>query len=551
MKKIKVFGVITAVLIVMYSVAGCAPAPAAQGSHYAQNSAPVMEAPEYAQTPAATMAPEYDSSIFDGSDYKAEEPAETYNTSAEEYGQSVENDFKSPEKDPFSTFSIDVDTASYSNIRRYVEDGMLPPKDAVRVEECINYFPYDYAEPKGADPVRLGVTISDCPWNEGRYLARVSLKAKELKPGKAPVSNLVFLLDVSGSMNDPNKLPLVKYAIKMLTENLSESDRISIVVYAGATGVVLEGCSGENKNEILRAIDRLSAGGSTAGAAGIELAYNIAGEYYLEGGNNRVILCTDGDFNVGVSSESGLESLIEEKSKSGVFLSVMGFGTGNIKDNKMETLADKGNGNYAYIDSESEARKVFEKELMSTLFTVAKDVKVQVEFNPKAVKEYRLIGYDNRMLNPEDFNDDKKDAGEMGAGHCVTAFYEIILLGSPDNSDNIDDLVFQHNNDTALTDPESKWMYVKLRYKQPDSGTSKEITEYAGEKNYTRNPDDDFRFASAVVEFALLLKDSEYSEGASFERLIGRALASRGKDKDGYRNEFIELAQQAAQLSRW
>ncbi len=543
-KNLKIFVVITAVLIVICSAAGC-------GAMAPSTNQEAQYAPASMEAPAATMAAEYDASAFDGSYHRESESIETYDTSAEEYGQFAENDFKTPDDDPFSTFSIDVDTASYSNIRRYIEDGMLPPEDAVRVEECINYFPYDYDEPKGSDPINAQVTISDCPWNEGRYLARVSLKAKELKPGKAPVSNLVFLLDVSGSMNSPDKLPLVKYAMEMLTENLSQSDRISIVVYAGASGVVLEGCSGENKDEILRAIGRLSAGGSTAGGEGIELAYRIAGEYFLEGGNNRVILCTDGDFNVGVSSTSGLEELIKEKSKSGVFLSVMGFGTGNIKDNKMETLADKGNGNYAYIDSESEAKKVFQKELASTLYTVAKDVKVQVEFNPKAVKEYRLVGYDNRMLNPEDFKDDKKDAGEMGAGHCVTAFYEIILVNSPENSSNIDDLVFQHDTDTKSDDPESKWMYVKLRYKHPDGDVSKEMAMYAGEKDYTKNPDGDFRFASAVAEFALLLKGSDYAQEASFESLIGRAIASRGEDKEGYRNEFIELAQRAKRLSKW
>jgi Ca-activated chloride channel family protein len=541
---IKIFVVITAALIVVYSVAGCCGAPS--NVHEASDNLAPYPAP------AASAVPEYEAPSLDGCQ-KGETiiPAETYDTSAEEYGQFVENDFRSPGDDPLSTFSIDVDTASYSNIRRYLEDGMLPPEDAVRVEECINYFPYDYAVPKGIDPINVGVTISDCPWNEGRYLARISLKAKELKPGKAPVSNLVFLLDVSGSMESPDKLPLVKYAMGKLTDNLSASDRISIVVYAGASGVVLEGCSGENKNDIIRAIDRLYAGGSTAGGAGIELAYRIAEEYYLEGGNNRVILCTDGDFNVGLSSTEELEDLIKEKSKSGVFLSVMGFGTGNIKDNKMETLADKGNGNYAYIDSESEARKVFEKELTSTLYTVAKDVKVQVEFNPDAVKEYRLIGYDNRMLNTEDFNDDKKDAGEMGAGHCVTAFYEIILIGSPENSDDIDDFVFQDNDPSEVREPSGDWLYVKLRYKHPESDESKLMTVFAGSKNYTANPDDDFRFASAVTEFALLLKGSEFARDASYERLIGRAIASRGRDKDGYRNEFIELAQRAAQLNEW
>ncbi len=542
-KYMKVIIVITAALIVVYSAAGCASSMAPSTEHNALYAQAPMEAP------AATMAPEYDASVFGNPYHKEETPAQSYYTSAEEYGQYAENDFESPEDDPFSTFSIDVDTASYSNVRRYLEDGMLPPEDAVRLEECINYFPYDYAEPKGADPVNVGVTISGCPWNEGRYLARVSLKAKELSRGKTPVSNLVFLLDVSGSMGDPNKLSLVKYAMETLTENINASDRISIVTYSDQIKVPLEGCSGESKREILDTVYDLYASGRTAGGAGLERAYRIAEEYYLDGGNNRVILCTDGDFNVGISSTGALEDFIEDKSKSGVYLSVMGFGMGNIKDNKMETLADKGNGNYAYIDSESEAEKVFQDELKSTLYTVAKDVKLQVEFNPKAVKEYRLLGYDNRMLNPEDFNNERKDAGEMGAGSCVTAFYEIILVSSPENSSGIDDLVFAHNGDTEFNDPESQWMYVKLKYKRPDSSVSKEMTIFAGEADYTRNPDKDFRFASAVAEFALLLKGSDFAEEASFEDLIRRAIDSRGSDKGGYRDEFIDLARLAERLS--
>lgn len=528
-KNTKVLFAFTMALISVCLAAGCAAQPSP--TYSMPSAAPAYEAPSYEQAPASE-------------EYFENEP---YDASSEEYGRFVESGFRSPSKDPLSTFSIDVDTASYSNIRRYIRDGMLPPADAVRIEECINYFPYGYGGPSSPDPVDIGVTISECPWNKGRHLARISLKARELEEDKAPVSNLVFLLDVSGSMESYDKLPLVKYAITRLTENLSESDRISIVVYAGASGVVLEGCSGENKRDIVVAVDRLSAGGSTAGGAGIELAYRIAEKYYLEGGNNRVVLCTDGDFNVGVSSPEGLEELIKEKSETGVFLSVLGFGTGNIKDNRMETLADKGNGNYAYIDSESEAEKVLVKELSSTLYAVAKDVKVQVEFNPKAVKEYRLVGYDNRRLNPEDFNDDKKDAGEMGAGHCVTAFYELILVGSPQNSSDIDSLVFQET-ETVTPTTQTDWMYVKMRYKHPKSGASKLLSVMAGADNFTMNPDDDFKFASAVTEFALILKGSEYAGDASFERLIGRAIASRGADKEGYRNEFIDLASMADAL---
>ena len=473
-----------------------------------------------------------------------EAPEVAYDTSAEEYGSYVESGFHSPTDDPLSTFSIDVDTASYSNIRRYLTDGALPPEDAVRVEECINYFTYDYQNPTGEDPVSASVTISDCPWAQGRYLARISLKAREIDLSEAPASNLVFLLDVSGSMNDPDKLPLVKDAMRMLAETLREQDRVSIVVYAGASGLVLDGCSGSDTAAIEAAIGKLSAGGSTAGGAGINLAYSVAEENFIYGGNNRVILCTDGDFNVGPSSTEALEALIEDKKDSGIYLSVLGFGTGNTKDNKMETLADKGNGNYAYIDTLLEAKKVLVNEMSGTLFAMADDVKVQVEFNPRAVSEYRLVGYDNRILNPEDFNNDKKDAGEMGAGHCVTAFYEIILVGDG-SSDDIDDLVFQQEDDTPAAQPEADWLYLKVRYKQPGEDESHLMTVMGGTADYAAYPDDDFRFASAVAEFALLIKGSEYAGDASFPALIERARAAKGVDTDGYRAQFVQLAELA------
>jgi Uncharacterized protein containing a von Willebrand factor type A (vWA) domain len=473
-----------------------------------------------------------------------EAPETPYDTSAEEYGSYVESGFHSPADDPLSTFSIDVDTASYSNIRRYLTDGALPPEDAVRVEECINYFTYGYANPMGDDPISAQVTISDCPWNEGRYLARVSLKAREIDLSEAPASNLVFLLDVSGSMNGPEKLPLVKDAMMMLAETLREEDRVSIVVYAGASGLILDGCSGSRTSAIEAAIGQLSAGGSTAGGEGINLAYYIAEKNFIEGGNNRVILCTDGDFNVGVSSTEGLEALIEQKSGSGVYLSVLGFGTGNTKDNRMETLADKGDGNYAYIDTLLEAKKVLVNEMSGTLFTMADDVKVQVEFNPKAVSEYRLVGYDNRILNAEDFNDDEKDAGEMGAGHCVTVFYEIIPVGG-EGSDSIDDLVFQQDDEASAAEPAADWFYLKIRYKQPGEADSRLMTVMAGAADYAAYPDEDYRFASAVAEFALLLKGSQYAGDASFPALIERARAARGVDTDGYRAQFVQLAELA------
>lgn len=568
-RKVKILVVLLAAALTLYSIAGCASpaapaasrAPGGSAGAYVQEEAPATQAPA-----AATSLPEPapglgapDAKVTSAQDN--EEPyfhsnkgkpynhtQKPYDTSSEEYGRYKENEFKSPSEDPLSTFSIDVDTASYSNIRRYLQDGMLPPEDAVRVEECINYFSYDYAAPTDA-PVAADVMISGCPWNEGRYLARVSLKARETDRATAPVSNLVFLLDVSGSMEDANKLPLVKHTMEILTENIRNSDRVSIVTYSDSTNVVLEGCSGEDKDRIRDAIDNLHSGGSTAGGAGIELAYETAKKYYLQGGNNRVILCTDGDFNVGITSSNELEDLIAQESKSGVFLTVLGYGMGNIKDNKMETLADKGNGNYAYIDTREEAEKVVDEEIFSTLYTVAKDVKVQVEFNPDAVKEYRLIGYDNRILNPSDFNDNSVDAGEMGAGHCVTAFYELILVNSPENSGNVDDLVFQSSTPKAK-EPESDWMYVKVRYKQPDSGVSQLITRMAGAEDYTKYPDKDYMFASAVTEFALLLKNSKYAGDASFENLISHASDSIGFDRDGYRTEFLDLATRASHMMR-
>jgi len=468
----------------------------------------------------------------------------------EGYDGYQESEFMTPEENPLSTLSIDVDTASYSNIRRYLNEGMMPPEDAVRVEECINYFDYDYPQPDGRHPLDAYVTISTCPWNEDRYLARIAIQGEFIEKEDAGASNLVFLLDVSGSMNSNDKLPLVKTAMEMLSENLTEDDKVSIVVYAGASGVVLEGCDGDDTRKIERALDKLSAGGSTAGGAGIELAYEIAEEYFIKGGNNRVILCTDGDFNVGPSTTEALEELIEEKRESGVFLSVLGFGTGNVKDNMMETLADKGNGNYAYIDNLMEAKKVLIDDMTSTLYTIAKDVKIQVEFNPEAVKEYRLVGYDNRLLNAEDFNDDKKDAGEVGAGHSVTVFYELILSGTGEASSNIDDLIFQDNDDedeVSAFDIDD-WMYVKIRYKLPDEDESTLFTKMAGSDNFTYRPDDDFLFASAVAEFALLLKNSEYASDANYESLIARARDSRGKDEYGYRSQFVQLAEVAKVL---
>lgn len=546
MKKIRqMAAIMTAVAVTFGLLAGCAaPAAAEMNGHAPAESSQAGSAYEAAPQDAYTQAPAYDEAeapAYDGRD-TLDNP---YPAGTEEYGSYSESPFYSPLDEPLSTFSIDVDTASYSRIRSYLNSGWLPPADAARVEECINYFAYDYAAPRGSDPVNVGVTIGDCPWNSGHYLARVSLKAAELDLSTAPSSNLVFLLDVSGSMDEPDKLPLVKTAMSMLSGSLSEKDRVSIVVYAGASGVVLAGCRGDDTAAINGALARLSAGGSTAGGEGIELAYAVAAQYEIEGGNNRVILCTDGDFNVGPSSTYELEALIEKKRDSGVYLSVLGFGTGNTKDNKMETLADKGNGNYAYIDSLMEAKKVLVNEAASTLFTVAKDVKVQVEFNPEAVREYRLVGYDNRRLNAEDFNDDFKDAGEMGAGHCVTAFYELVPVSA---AGRVDALVFQDSAKPKA--PASDWLYVKFRFKRPDSSRSELITTMAGAADYTATPDDDFVFASAVTEFALVLKDSPYMGSASLHSASARAKSSRGADSDGYRAQFIQLAELAGTLYR-
>jgi len=556
MKKMTyICALLLAMMMVVGLISGCA-APAAlkpgtsadYQTQYSGATRPEESAEACSEEPAAAYPSEAAADGWNGDVYEMPcEPAPGYDIGTEEYGSFEESPYLSPLDQPLSTFSIDVDTASYSQIRRYLNEGSLPPADAVRIEECINYFSYNYVAPSGPEPVNVGVTISDCPWNEGRYLARITLKAAELDFSEAPRSNLVFLLDVSGSMDEPNKLPLVKSAMSMLSQNLNENDRVSIVVYAGASGVVLDGCRGSDNAIIDSALEQLYAGGSTAGGEGIALAYAMAEKNYIQGGNNRVILCTDGDFNVGPSSTEELESLIENKRSSGIYLSVLGFGTGNTKDNKMETLADKGNGNYAYIDSLMEAKKVLVKEISSTLFTVAKDVKVQVEFNPDAIKEYRLIGYDNRIMAAEDFNNDKKDAGEMGAGHCVTAFYELILVNSDDSSQGVDDLVFQDNSKpvSAAKAPADDWLYVKFRYKRPNSETSELMTKMAGIRNYTAIPDNDFVFASAVTEFALVLKHSDYQGGANLRDVIDRAKASRGTDEDGYRAQFIQLAELA------
>ena len=472
----------------------------------------------------------------------------------ENYAHITENAFKKAIDAPLSTFSIDVDAASYSNMRRFVNGGNLPPKDAVRIEEMINYFDYSYEQPKGQDPVNIVTEIGTAPWNNKHRLVHIGLKAKNIPTEKLPASNLVFLIDVSGSMNSHNKLPLLVSSLRLLTDNLRDQDKVAIVVYAGNSGLVLPSTSGDNKQAIKEALNKLSAGGSTAGGEGIKLAYKVATDNFVKGGNNRIILATDGDFNVGANSDADMQTLIEEKRKSGVFLTVLGFGMGNYKDSKMEVLANKGNGNYAYIDDINEARKVLINEFGGTLFTVAKDVKLQVEFNPNKVQVYRLIGYENRLLNNEDFNDDQKDAGEMGAGHTVTALYEIIPVGVESKFvKSVDALKYQKAKNTSSSSSNTNQLLtVKMRYKQPDGDKSK-LLEQAVVDNYQdklNKTTDNFRFSASVAMFGMLLRQSEFVQDSSFEQAIALAEGAKGKDKEGYRAEYVKIAKSAQLLAK-
>ena len=478
-------------------------------------------------------------------------------SSAETYTHIIENELKDVAREPLSTLSIDVDTASYANVRRFLNQNMIPPPDAVRIEELVNYFPTSEEGPAhdAKEPFGVRVELAPCPWQPVHRLARISIKGREMdKDRKA--SNLVFLVDVSGSMNEPAKLPLVQQSLRMLTEQLGEGDRVTMVVYAGSSGVVLPPTSGEQKEEILAAINRLSAGGSTHGSAGIKLAYEQAVAGFIKGGVNRVILCTDGDFNVGVSSPEELEKLIKHKAKSGVFLSVLGFGSGNLKDRTMETLADKGNGNYAYIDSLSEARKVLVEQMSGTLVTIAKDVKIQVEFNPAAVRSYRLIGYENRLLAKEDFNDDTKDAGEIGAGHSVVSLYEIVPANLPPGAEPrplVDNLKYQapaiSSAQLAEAAKSGEMMTVKLRYKEPESDLSKLIEVPTKDEGKTLTASsEEYKFSAAVAGFGLLLRDSAYKGTLSWETVRRLALDGKGADKLGYRGEFLQLIDKARGL---
>lgn len=473
---------------------------------------------------------------------------------AESYAPIQGNTFKQVANEPLSTFSIDVDTASYANIRRFLRAGQMPPPDAVRVEEMVNYFPYDYAPPKGQTPFAVHVESAACPWAPDHALVRIALKGKSLDAERRPPCNLVFLIDVSGSMDEPNKLPLVKKSIQLLARQLDARDRVTLAVYAGAAGLVLPPTPASDLATIDAAVENLRAGGSTAGGAGIRLAYDAARQSFLPDGNNRVVLCTDGDFNVGIVDSEELAGFIADRAKQGIFLTVLGFGMGNYKDDRLETLSNKGNGNYAYVDSFSEARKVLAEQAAGTLFAIAKDMKLQIEFNPAQVSAYRLIGYENRLLAKEDFNDDKKDAGELGAGHAVTAFYEVVPVGA-ESAPGVDPLKYQPvakepaaPRERANDNPE--WLTVKLRYKLPKADQSAKIeVPFVGSTAPFADASADFRFAAGVATAGLLLRDEPSVMDLRFGDVAAWAAAAVGADPDGHRREFLGLLRDAAALA--
>ena len=476
-------------------------------------------------------------------------PGGKFNT--EQYDAFQENEFALARRNPLSTFGADVDTASYSNVRRFLQSGQLPPPDAVRIEELVNYFTYDYPEPRAGEPFSVTTGVSGCPWKPGHKLLHIGLRTASVELEALPPANLVFLIDVSGSMNEPNKLPLVQRSLRLLVEQLRDQDRVGIVVYAGAAGMVLAPSPGSEKRRILAAIDSLTPGGSTHGSAGIRLAYQLARESFLPGGNNRVILATDGDFNVGVSSDGELVRLIESQRESGVFLTVLGFGMGNYKDSKMEKLAAHGNGNYAYIDSLKEARKVLVEQMSGTLLTVAKDVKFQIEFNPARVKAYRLIGYENRILRPEEFNDDRKDSGDVGAGLAVTALYEIIPAGSAEALPGVDDLRYQQRPQLAPASRSAEIATLKIRYKKPGENESRLLSQTIADSGATfAAAPSEMRFAAAVAEFGLVLRQSRFAGTASLDHALSVVRHTRGPDRAGHRAELVELVTAAGAIRR-
>ena len=463
----------------------------------------------------------------------------------EKYDSRDENEFKSTATDPISVFSVDVDKAGYSNIRRFINNSQKPPKGSVRVEEIINYFEYDYPQPKGADPVSLNAEISDCPWNADHQLIKIGLKAKEIDTRELPSSHIVFLIDVSGSMYDDNKLPLLIRSFKLMTNNLRPQDKVSIITYAAGTDIKLtaEPCNEKGKEKIVAELEKLQASGYTAGGEAIQKAYRIAKENFIKGGNNRIILATDGDFNVGQSSDGELKELVKAGAKEGVFLTVLGYGMYNLNDRMMETIADNGNGNYAYIDNISEAQKALGTELWGTLYTVAKDVKVLVDFNPAKIKSYRLIGYENRLLNNEDFNNDKKDAGDMGSGHTVTALYEIV----PANSKESTPSTVQSEYVTQQTTGSDNFCTIKFRYKHPDKDESLLVERRFGKDTYTQSPSVDFKIACSGAMFGMLLNDSKFIKGTSYKSLM-EYLKNIPSDDKGYIDELKVLVRKASAL---
>lgn len=474
-----------------------------------------------------------------------------YNPSNESYAKLNENGFRNPFANPLSTFSIDVDKAAYSNVRRFINNGQNPPADAIRIEEMINYFDYNYPQPTDKHPFSINTELADCPWQEGHKLIQIGVQGKKIDSKDLPASNLVFLIDVSGSMSDVNKLPLLKEAFALLVKNLRDVDRVAIVVYAGAAGCVLPSTSGADKETIMEAIDNLQSGGSTAGGEGIALAYQIAHENYADGGNNRVILATDGDFNVGPSSENEMEELITEEKESGIFLTCLGFGMGNYKDSMLEMLADKGNGNYAYIDNIQEANKTLVSEFSGTLYTIAKDVKIQVEFNPTFVQAYRLIGYENRLLNEEDFKDDTKDAGELGAGHTVTALYEIIPVGVDSKLlKDVNSLKYQQPSKTNSIPASTEWATVKMRYKKPLGFRSIELQKSISKpEDNISGTSENLKFVSAVAMFGMILRNSEFKGCSSLDKVIELADSARNNDNEGYKAEFVRLVKSSLTLA--
>jgi len=468
----------------------------------------------------------------------------------EQYDKISENPFYNPQLVPLSTFSIDVDNAAYSNVRRFLNNHSLPNPDAVRIEEMINYFTYEYAQPQGEHPFSFKTEISECPWNSETKLLHIGLQGKAMDPDANIPNNLVFLIDASGSMGAPNKLYLLQRSFALMLDKLGENDRVAIVAYAGAAGLVLPSTKASDKEKILKALDGITSGGSTAGGAGIKLAYKLASDNFKEHGNNRVILATDGDFNVGTTSRKGLLKIIEEHAKEEIFLTICGFGMGNYKDGAMEEISNAGNGNYFYIDNIKEGKKVFVHEFQANMFTIAKDVKIQIEFNPAKVKAYRLIGYENRVMAAEDFNDDKKDAGELGAGHTVTALYEIVPIGSSFGG-SADSLKYQDNQVTESASESPEMCTIKFRYKPLKSEVSKLIVVPIMDGNISlASSSDDFRLSAAVASFGMLLRDSQYKGGITYEDVIELAKGAKGKDQHGYRAELVSLIETASLLDK-